>query len=115
MIKGEKVVIYGDGSVIRDYIYISDAVKALINLMINDTDHRIYNLGSGKGRTILEIVNAIEETFDTKLTLEFQSNRVVDVPRNYLRIDRYESEFGKIIHTSLDEGLLKTYEYLKNL
>lgn len=110
---GEELVIYGDGSVVRDFIYIDDAIRAILDITRDNAKHRTYNVGSGQGKSIRQVVEAIEEALDIKVKVIYQQGRKADVPVNYLDISRYENEFGKLEPISLVEGIRKTAEFMK--
>lgn len=112
-LKNEKIVVYGDGSIIRDFIYIEDAVKAICKIALNESGYKTYNVGSGYGTSIKNVLETIERTLDLKLNVEYMPGRMVDVPVNYLDISRYESMFGKINPITLEEGVIKTAEFMK--
>lgn len=115
-LKDEKIQIYGDGSIVRDYIYIDDAIDAIMNICNKkDSKYKLYNVGSGFGTSINELLKIIENILNDKLDIEYIEARKQDVPINYLDITRYESEFGKIQKTSLSEGIARTNEYLNSL
>ena len=64
--EGEPITIYGDGSMVRDYIYISDLIEALYLIcQTEDTRNETLNLGCGKGVSILEVVEAVESNLTT--------------------------------------------------
>ncbi len=113
-LKGDKITVYGDGSVVRDYIYIDDAVRAIINIVEKKGTHKTYNLGCGYGTSVNDIITAIENTLNIELKTEYISARKVDVPINYLDISRYEDDFGKLLPVNLQDGIIKTAEFLKN-
>lgn len=87
-LKGEKVTIWGDGSVARDYIYIADVIDSLIAVMNYFGKERIFNVGSGVARTLLELIEVIESVAGRKVDLEFKPSRTFDVPVNSLDIRR---------------------------
>lgn len=112
-LKNEEIVIYGDGSVIRDFIYIDDAIKAILNITNGNSEYKIFNVGSGKGTSINCILDTIEKTLHKKLNVRYENRRKNDVPINYLDVSRYEKEYGIINLTSLEEGIKKTSDFLK--
>lgn len=59
-LKGEKINVYGDGSVIRDFIYIQDAVRAIIKVVNGESEHHVFNLGCGYGTSIKKLLETIE-------------------------------------------------------
>lgn len=111
-LKGEELQVYGDGSVIRDFIYIDDAIKAILNIVDGKNKHHTFNLGCGYGTSIKEVLNAIESVLGLKMNIVFKEGRAVDVPVNYLDISRYEKYYGKLNPISLEEGIKKTAEFM---
>ncbi|HEL1620235.1 TPA: NAD-dependent epimerase/dehydratase family protein [Streptococcus suis] len=114
-LKNEEIVVYGDGSVIRDYIYIDDAIKAIVTISDNDSRFRIFNLGSGKGTSVNEILKIIEDTLEVQLRVVYKEGRAADVPVNYLDMSRYNETFGQIKPTDLGEGIRKTIAFFENV
>ncbi|MCR5213886.1 MAG: NAD-dependent epimerase/dehydratase family protein [Eubacterium sp.] len=113
-LSGEDILVYGDGSVVRDFIYIDDAVKGILNIVNGTNRHRTFNLGSGYGTSVKQVVDAIGETLDINLSIKYMEARKVDVPVNYLDIKRYEDAYGKLNPISLNEGIKKTAEFMKD-
>lgn len=113
-LKGEEVQVYGDGSVIRDFIYIDDAVKGVLNIVEGENKHHTFNLGCGYGTSIKEVLETIEKALGLKMNIVYKKGRAVDVPVNYLDIRRYEKYYGKLNPVSLEEGVKKTAEFMKH-
>lgn len=114
-VNDETITVYGAGEIVRDYIYIDDAIKAIINISENNGKHKVYNVGSGIGTSINKLLKVIKEALEKELSIEYKEKRKVDVPENYLDVSRYENEYGKLANTSLKEGILKTAEFLKKV
>ncbi len=114
ILKKEAVNVYGDGSVVRDFIYIDDAVKGIINIANEHCLYKVYNLGCGYGTSVKEVIRTISETLHMRASINYLPGRNVDVPENYLDISRYEKEFGGINAIPLPEGIKKTAEFMKN-
>lgn len=112
-LKKEEIFIYGDGSVVRDYIYIDDAVQAIINIADSESKEKVINVGSGKGISIHQLLEIIENVLGFKLYKKYLQGRIADVPVNYLDISKYEALFGKIITVSLENGIQKTADFIK--
>ena len=112
-LKKEQIEVYGDGSVIRDFIYIDDAIKGILNIVNGVSEHHVFNLGCGYGTSIKEVLETIEKSLELKLNIVYKEGRSVDVPVNYLDIRRYEKCFGKLYPISLEEGRKKTAEFMK--
>ena len=113
-INNEEILVYGDGSVTRDFIYIDDAVRGILNIVNGNSKYHTYNLGCGYGTSIIELLSYIEKALGKKLNIVFTAPRKVDVPVNYLDINRYESVYGKLNPISLEEGIRKTADFLKS-
>lgn len=113
VLHNEPIHVYGDGSVVRDYIYIDDAINAILKICLSTPKHHIYNIGSGQGTSIKELLQLLHETLKTDVPVEYEQKRSVDLSENYLSIQRYEDEFGPLISTSLSEGILKTADFLR--
>lgn len=105
------ITIYGDGTVTRDYIYIDDAITAILNAV--EGNEKLLNIGSGNGTSLNKIVEKIEMVLHKKGTVVYQKSRSVDVPINYLDISRYEKSYGSLVKTSLDVGIKKTADFLR--
>ncbi|MBQ9334654.1 MAG: NAD-dependent epimerase/dehydratase family protein [Lachnospiraceae bacterium] len=112
-LKDEEIIVYGDGSVIRDYIYIDDAIEAIINIAKRENTDRIYNIGSGKGTSINELISWIGSALDKPLSVKYQEKRQVDLKENVLDPKKYTDQFGKLCQTPLDEGIRLTADFLK--
>lgn len=105
--------IYGDGTVIRDYIYIDDAIKAIINIAFIESKYSIYNVGSGVGISVNEVISTICNITKINLVINCTSARDADVPVNYLDVSRYEECFGKLSTVPLREGICKLISYMR--
>lgn len=112
-LKGEEIQVYGDGSVIRDYIYIDDAVRAILNIVNGESKHHTFNVGCGYGVSIKEVLETVESALRIKMTIAYKEARLVDVPVNYLDIGRYEKYYGKLNPISLEEGIKRTAKFMK--
>lgn len=123
----EKLSIFGndypteDGTAVRDYIYVVDLakahVKALQKLMAetSETLIDIYNLGTGKGSSVLEVVESFERANDVKVPYQICERRAGDITVAYANADKAERELGWKAETSLDEALRTTWEWQKYL
>lgn len=111
--KGETLTVYGDGGVVRDYIYIDDVVDALLKIAKSNMSksEKIYNIGSGAGVRVVEVIDIIKKILNYSIPVEYIEKRKVDVPVNYLDISRYEKQFGKLVHVELEKGINKLFEF----
>lgn len=112
-LKHEKIQVYGDGSVVRDYIYIDDAVRGILTIVNGEDHHHIFNLGCGYGTSIKKVLKTIEDTLGTELDIEYTEARKVDVPINYLDISRYEKAYGRLNPIELYDGIKRTADFMR--
>lgn len=123
----EKLSIWGDdyptvdGTAVRDYIYVVDLAKAHVKALqklINSTEEKvidIYNLGTGKGSSVLEVVHAFEKANDVKVPYEIKDRRAGDITIAYANADKAEKELGWKSETSLEEALRTVWQWQKYL
>jgi UDP-glucose 4-epimerase len=109
---GVPIEIWGDGSVVRDYVYVGDAVDAMVAAAFTEAPARLYNIGSGRGTSLLELIAAIAAVTGSKPAVEFKPGRVFDVPTSVLDISRARAELDWLPRVSLNEGLRRTYDWL---
>lgn len=112
-ILGKKITIFGDGSSVRDYIYISDAIKGIINVAQSENNEEIYNLGSGIGTSLNDILNQIYQISGKEVEVEYLPKRDSDLDYSVLDISRYQNEFPDHQMLSLGEGMEKFYIVMK--
>ena len=114
VLRGEKIEIWGDGSVVRDYIYIGDAVAAMVKAADYRGEERVFNIGSGKGVSLNEILDGIEQVTGRKATRQYTAARAFDVPVSVLALDRARSELGWKPQTSFTDGLHKLMTWMQS-
>jgi len=107
----EIVEIWGDGTVVRDYIYIKDLVKIIVDLIEKEIQNEIINIGSGRGYSINNIIKIIQNEIGN-FHLEYKDARQVDIPYIVLNINKLE-KFIDINLTSIEDGIKRTYDSLK--
>lgn len=112
-LRGEEITVYGDGSVVRDFLYIDDAVRGILNIAQGVGEHRTFNLGSGYGTSLRQVLETLAHVLGRETRVVYQEGRRADVPVNFLDISRYERAFGKLAPLPLGEGILQTAEFLK--
>jgi UDP-glucose 4-epimerase len=107
----EEIVIFGDGTNSRDYIYIEDAASMIADTLRKPTKHNVYNIGSGRQISLMEIVDTLKQLFEKEIRISFQ-----DAPKTFLQktdisMKRFWEEFGETKATPFHEGLAKTVAY----
>jgi len=112
-LRDQPIHIWGDESVVRDYVYVTDAVDAMLKAASFEGAPRIFNIGSGKGTSLKELVAAIGQLLGRKVKVEYSSGRAVDVPANVLDASLAARHLGWRASTSLEDGLRRTCEWLR--
>ncbi|SEH44394.1 UDP-glucose 4-epimerase GalE [Chryseobacterium culicis] len=124
----EKLSIWGDnyptqdGTAVRDYIYVVDLAKAhvaALKKLIEDTSAEAvvdtYNLGTGKGSSVLEVVKAFEKANNVEVPYKICSRREGDITIAYANPEKAERELNWKSETSLEESLRTVWEWQKYL
>lgn len=78
-LKGDEITVYGDGSVVRDFIYIDDAIRAIMKIVKGESKHRTFNLGCGYGTSIKKVLDTIEKALGIKVNVSYVEGRKVDI------------------------------------
>jgi len=107
------VQIFGDGNQIRDYVFVSDVVKAN-NIVLNKGDNNSFNIGTGIPTTVNKIYEKIKKITHSKGYAVNVPKKEGDVFKNYLNCKKAERLLGWKYKVDLDEGLKLTYEWFKN-
>ena len=112
-LRGEALEIWGDGSVVRDYIHISDVVAALVAALSYRGEERVFNIGSGYGTSLNQVADAIRQATGRAVACRYLSARAFDVPASVLSIARAEATLCWKPRVSLPEGLGLTVRWLE--
>jgi len=112
-LNNEKISIFGDGSVIRDYIYIDDVCKMLEQVILYSGGIDVFNIGTGIGTSQKEIISIIENLFNI-ISVEYLPARTIDVPKIVLDNSRICKLYdGECI--DIRNGIYKYYSYMIDL
>lgn len=111
---GELIEIWGDGSVVRDYIRVRDLAKFCV-IAGTSAKEGIYNSGSGKGTSLIELLAAMEQVTGRDVAREFKPARPTDVPVSILDCSAAERDFGWKAERSLHDGLAVTWDWMLSM
>tara|TARA_Y100001978_G_scaffold183438_1_gene181049 strand:+ start:531 stop:1460 length:930 start_codon:yes stop_codon:yes gene_type:complete len=109
-IKNEVIQIWGDGNIVRDFIYISDVIDAIISALNYTGDDHVINIGSGHGYSLLEIIKLIEIISEKKVAYTTSSQRISDVDINILDIKKAKLLLNWEPKITIKEGLKLYYK-----
>ena len=110
-----------DGTGIRDYIYVVDLAKAhvvAINRLIegkNKKPYEVFNLGTGKGLSVLEVIHSFEKATGQKVNYEFQPRRAGDISSVYADTSLANNELGWKAEASMEDTLLSAWNWEKHI
>jgi UDP-glucose 4-epimerase len=111
-INNTPIDIWGDGSVVRDYVYISDVTAALLKAAEYHGKERIFNIGSGQGKSLNEILSAIESLLLKPVARQYLAGRSFDVPINVLDVSHARKHLLWAPVVSFESGLANTLRSL---
>jgi UDP-glucose 4-epimerase len=104
-LNGEPICLYGDGSIIRDYIYIDDFNDAMCKIIEADFIEGTFNLGSGMGVSLAEIISSIKVQTDKNLKINYLESRSSDVRSVVLDNSKLDQLISLKDLTSIHEGI----------
>ena len=114
VLQDKEISVWGDGSVIRDFIYASDFAKACVLAVLSEKIG-VLNIGSGVGLSIKELLDAIEKALGKFARVRWLPAREFDVPRVVLDCGRARQELGWKPQVSLEEGLLIMKDWMNEI
>ena len=111
ILNGKEVSIWGDGSVVRDFIHVSDFARACIAAIYSEKVG-VLNIGSGVGLSIKELLAATEKVVNLPAKVNWLPSRSYDVSRIVLDCELARKELGWIPSVSLESGLFEMKEWM---
>ena len=106
--QGQAIEVWGDGSVVRDYIHIDDVSDAFLKVVEYEGNCRLFNISSGHGVSINELLAQFAEITDRPIDCIYKHGRPFDIPVNILSNTLAAGELGWKPVISLPEGLRRT-------
>jgi UDP-glucose 4-epimerase len=123
----DKLMVYGndyptkDGTPIRDYIHVVDLARAhviaIIRLINKEQEQSLefFNLGTGLGYSVLDVINTFESVTDTKLNYEITKRRAGDVPQLYASTYLAKEKLGWSAERELEDMIRSSWTWEQNL
>lgn len=111
--RGTTMEIWGDGETVRDYLYIDDMVDALSRLIDMPRDNETYNIASGKGVSLNQLIKIVETVCNKELKVEYRTKRQSDVNHIVLDSSRYRAKTGWQPSVSFEKGIALTWQWIQ--
>lgn len=110
VLSGQPVQRMGDGEMVRDYLYVDDLASIIAGFAGRPSRHRLYNIGSGTGLSVNDVLATMREVTATDFAVETIETPSTFVPHVILNIARLTEEFGAPTFTDLRSGMRATYD-----
>lgn len=109
----QPVEVWGDGSAVRDFIYVSDLTRLCL-VAIESQKVGVYNGGTGNGTSIREIATLVQDITHLKVPVIHRPGRKLDVPISVLNVEKAKIDFGWSPSIDLRDGLQRTWVALND-
>jgi nucleoside-diphosphate-sugar epimerase len=115
VIHGKELHVRSDGSMIREYTYVSDIVEGCIQLANHKKDFgQAFNFGSKNVLSVLDVIKKSEEALGTKINYRILNTAKNEIPAQYLDWNKAQQVLGWQPKTSLEHGIKQTFDWFKN-
>jgi len=116
MLNHERPVVFGDGLVTRDFFFVKDTARALVQLMdIPNIEGEIINIGTGEEVTMKDLMQTLIDEMNVPLAIQFEADRPADVPRLWVNPTKFKSITGFTNAMDFRAGLRETISYYTEL
>ena len=116
IIKHEQITIWGDGSVVRDYVHVTDVAKAFLQALNIEPDKNsptVFNIGSGIGVSLNDVIDIMHRITGEDADVHYAEGDVIDVPVNVLDISRASHMLGYRPAVEIEDGIGCLYEHMR--
>lgn len=104
-LRDETLEIWGDGTVVRDFVYVEDVAEALLLAITSDATREVVNIGSGTRTSVNDIVDLVGRAVGRPLRVTYTPSRPIDVPVSILDITKAASVLGWKPRTPIEDGI----------
>jgi len=113
IIKNRKVTVFGDGTNIRDFVYVSDVAELMsYSVQGNENKSNIYNISLGKSYSLNEVLEIMKSVLNIDFEINYVSKRISDIPISRISNKKIIRKTKKAGLIPIDTGILNTYKYL---
>lgn len=114
-LKGLPIEIWGDGSVTRDYLHVSDVAEAFARAVGYSGAKNCFNISSGSGTSLNELVSIIREVSRQEVEVRYFPGRSFDVPVNVLSNDLARTELNWVPSISMHDGIGRVATWMRSV
>jgi UDP-glucose 4-epimerase len=112
-LRGQTIDIWGDGSVTRDYIHVSDVANAFACALAYNGTVGCFNISSGTGTSLNQLINMLQTTLGCHIATQMFPGRKFDVPSNVLSNALARQHLGWQPHVNMQQGLARTAQWMR--
>ncbi|MDO9102283.1 MAG: NAD-dependent epimerase/dehydratase family protein [Candidatus Nitrotoga sp.] len=112
-IKGLPIEIWGDGSVTRDYVHVSDVAEAFVRAVKYSGAKSCFNISSGVGTSLNELIGMLEDVLGKSIEIRYLPSRPFDVPVSVLNNDLARNELEWVPSISMLSGIARVAGWMK--
>lgn len=116
--KGEKIEVYNNGDMYRDFTYVDDVVNGIVNILCNPpkenedgVQYKIYNIGNNKPVRLMDFISELEKQLGKEAVKEYLPMQPGDVYQTYADVSELMKDFDFKPDTSIEEGLRRFVEW----
>jgi UDP-glucose 4-epimerase len=110
-LRDETLEIWGDGTVVRDFIYVEDVAEALLLAITSEATGEVVNIGSGTRTSVNDIVDLVGRAVGRPLRVTYTPSRPIDVPVSILDITKAASVLNWNPRTPIEDGISLCHEW----
>jgi UDP-glucose 4-epimerase len=112
-LRGLPIEIWGDGSVMRDYLYVSDVADAFARALAYSGPEMVFNISSGAGTSLNDMIVLLERSLGREVVRDYRPGRPFDVPVSVLCNALAARELGWVPQVGLEQGIQKTVDWMR--
>lgn len=113
ILHNQPLTVWGDGSVVRDFVYVEDVAHAFVLAAASNIPAAVLNIGSGSGASLKRIIELLQMTTRRQVDVRYLAGRVFDVPCSILDIALARQMLGWQPAVTMEEGLRRTWAWVQ--
>lgn len=113
VVRGLAPTVYGTGRQTRDYVYVDDVIGGLISLVEHPQAHGEYNIGTGRGSSVLDVIAVLASHADGDFEPVFAEQRAGEIEHSCLDVHRARTDLAWGARVDLSAGLSRTIEWTR--